>query len=391
MAKANAVAPTDPFKALIKCTDDVNDKLLLSSMVNGARRAMAVMYQDCSVLDPRFLVCFSSSIKRDLEIPKEDIDLDKPKHRHIASKDKLKALIHDHPYLRAICEDTKHAEKVCKASGFDPCETPPIFNYGGDYKVGMDGIDPFYRKPGSNNYPDPKSKSFPSDPATDKINGYGIDCYRFLCMGMASVGRFVEKDTPPTSPNFCPSMDSIRQPGPKSCFQAVTLKKDDSLQPGDLMVFQDHVLMIDSIGGSDALANGQGKDPFGLDRWAKKADGTYDCSNPQLKQLNFNIIEDGVVGDGLGIVRIPASDYFVHGQAGKYSPADMNELMKGACKVAQSNAEFSVLQKHTKDAKEVATLNIVRHQGGKSCTGTPAKIKGTECLKGNCAVFPKDS
>ncbi|MEQ1877883.1 MAG: hypothetical protein ABL958_14670, partial [Bdellovibrionia bacterium] len=155
------------------------------------------------------------------------------------------------------------------------------------------------------------------------------------------------------------------------------------LKAGDIMVQEGHALIVERAG----------EDPFGLNaRFEEiKNGGTAQSCDPSLEmdydaaKFDFDVIMSGTLDDeGLGIIRMRASDYF------KKSPmvAKLHQLLIKACKAYVSKNRLTpdetggFVHSPGKSARDIAIIRhkLPNHTPGNACSlrDVPNIDKGCE-------------
>lgn len=216
------------------------------------------------------------------------------------------------------CGSHKKVQAGCR----DLCATPPTYIWGGK------GI---YSKNGP---------SFNVDPFSNHVDieniahHPGIDCSGYVNLIFANAGLRVQPGKPfdyvatNTGARFFMTASE--------CFKSVVANPEntnsiDFLQPGDVVAWAGHVLMVDNLG----------RDPFGL----KDIESVKDCNNQNLKPSSFTLVMSNAVGSiidapkdnlngvditklsgvGIGVSKWPLNQYIFR------RPVEVMELAKIAC------------------------------------------------------------
>lgn len=241
----------------------------------GARQTMAVMYQSCDVLDKRL---YNPWKHGDFEDHIIRIRRGHYNERRI-KPGRLKALVSQHYYLKDLeipdrpeCQDVR--------------QTPPIFYYGGraQYLSG-NRINVLVKRPGG------------------ASSVTGLDCSGFASVALSAAGLKLRPSVQTPAGNEFTSHQALNFDKHNSCFERVTFEPPATLQPGDLIVFPGHVMIVDLVG----------PDPFGFERM--KQEGTFPRNrsgcyglNPRPEYLNFSVIQSAGFGD-MAAMRIHARHY----------------------------------------------------------------------------------
>lgn len=189
-------------------------------------------------------------------------------------------------------------------------------------------------------------------------NALGIDCSGFVSSGILVGGLRLKKNTPNRA-YFTSGVNSQMFSDPQknglTCLKPIE-NNAQMIQPGDLLAFDGHVIMIDQV--SD--------DPFSIKRFKS----IQECipQNINEKSFQFSIIQSSPVFGGLGMNRMPASEYFREDGSMK------NALIQYG--ISYCKAIFG-----TKEVFPKWSATLVRHTGESGCMESPIDLKYENCLK----------
>ncbi len=301
-----------------------SNALKAGMMANGLNRVFATAYQSCRVLD---LPEMDHSTANVLGIKKDGLHEDGIGGKRYITD--LKAVQNSHYYIRGIA-----SESNCK----EIRNTPLIYDYGGSPAVTSTTINFF-----SN--------------AGDGTEALGVDCSAFISSGIA-VGGLRYKPGLENKPVY------IRQNSRKfisaqesgfSCFENVTVSKNSTLKPGDIVGVIGHVVAVDRLGA----------DPFGLKLLKSEAE----CSRLNYKNFDFVVSQSSNSKNGIGINKYDAKDYL---DESKKMQTAFIEMGKQSCLAYFGNKSIK---------PKSSEWGFMRHKGTAECLAPRVTIAGESCTR----------
>ena len=293
-------------------------------MAGGLNKVFATAYQSCRVLDLPEMDHSTSNVQG---IIRNGTHSDGIGGKRFITD--LKAVQNSHYYIRGIA-----SESSCK----DVRSSPLIYDYGGSPMVTNNSIN-FFENAGS---------------GTDVL---GVDCSAYISSGIAASGL-----------RYKPGLENkaifIRQTSSKfidatisgfSCFENVTVSKNSSIKPGDIVGVNGHVVAVDKLGS----------DPFGLGLLKSAAE----CSSLSYKNFDIVISQSSPSKNGIGINKYAAKDYL--DESGKMRTAFV-EMGKQACLAYFENKSIK---------PKSADWGFLRHKGTAECLATKVHIEGESCTQ----------
>ena len=151
------------------------------------------------------------------------------------------------------------------------------------------------------------------------------------------------------------------------CFDSLVDLKTTTIQPGDIIASDSHIVMVDSVGS----------DPLGI----KRAKKTADCTAATLTSngFDFAVSQSGNWKNGIGIHRSVAKDYL------KSSSTFQKGLTQLAAYFCQEQFKSSKTFDETSSflAKpDLGGINVIRHKGTPEClASTPIALKYDSCVE----------
>ena len=279
------------------------------------------------------------------------------RRRRVTSAD---ALVSSHYYLQ---NQPNPVPEGC----VDPRRPPPIYSMGAKpngytyWQTGRIGL-----------FSDLAGKAS-CESASDYVCGApsvrGIDCSGFIVSSLAAAGLKFRTDQ---RPSFIGTTSFVSEVDPdthaNSCFSRVSPSQDSGrLRSGDLFIVPgNHVLIIDSAG----------PDPFGISRVSQ-------CSEISPAHFDFRVIQSSGTGNGIGVNRMEASQYFGgilansvaaavsggHSSLGFLGP--LLDHARRACQMAREGAP--------RTASRSSIGQILRHKGGAACSTSAANFGDQDC------------
>jgi len=302
-----------------------------SAAVYGALKTFATAYQSCSAAQRPALS------RRSREIAGIEVFGHHPDgiglKRRVADID---ALIASHPYL-------SRAQPPPSDACFPVLSRPLIYDYGGKPLASTEGspILDLFTDAGT---------------GTDVL---GVDCSGFVYTSFAAAGLKLKKSGRlKASGVFGVRAAMWREPQDNglTCFNHASFTAARSLQPGDILASQGHVVMIDSVG----------RDPFGIARFKRASDCRR--ANMSLARFDFTVLQSAPVNGGIGIDRYRASDYLPD------EGAMAEALLQNAV-----DACLAKTRRKTVTAR-ASSASLVRHLGTANCKDRPVKLNRQACL-----------
>ncbi len=298
--------------------------------VYGALKAMATAYQSCEIETKSAIAADTADIEG-IKITGKHPD-GVGNRREIEDREKL---LRSHPYLR----DFHPPQAICH----DVTASPLIYDYGGKPHVAdeNDVWMNFFLDAGSG------------------TSVLGVDCSGYVYTALATAGlRLVKNQKLKAVGVYGVRARQWMNPatGGLSCFDNAVFTADASLQPGDILASNGHVLMIEGVG----------TDPFGIGTVTDEAQ----CAREQIAidRFDFTFLHSGSAKGGLGLGRLEGRDYLVAG-------GDMAEAMRDLASTA-CLARLKKLRLKTK----TTSAGLVRHLGGSACTDQALRLTNESCL-----------
>ncbi len=260
----------------------------------------------------------------------------RPGGGHIRTIANLANVVSTHYYI--------HNVNLAKDSCFEVRKDPMIYNYGG--------------KPYTTSTLPKTLNMFKR--VTSGGPTLGIDCSGYVFSALATAGLKMDPD-----PNKILKADLVRgipsgafkepQSNGLRCLQKISLTKDNTLQAGDIIAINGHVVMVDSIGA----------DPFGL----KNINKLTGCNTTNIKKANFDFVisQSAPIKNGIGINKIQIRDYLstsgtIHDGLIAYALASCRLKFGASANLSSPN------------------LSIVRHNHKPECLAEPLTLTNAECV-----------
>lgn len=291
-------------------------------IAKGADMVFSTAYQSCRVLDLPEMDGSTSDVDGIIRTGTHEDGIGAKR-----SINDLKAVQNTHYYIRGIA-----SESQCK----DLRTNPLIYDYGGSPGISNNSLN-FFVNSGS---------------GTEVL---GVDCSAYVSSAIAVAGL-----------RYKPGLDNkpiyVRQTSYKfidadtsgfACFENVTVTKDVSIKPGDIVGVKGHVLVVDKIGD----------DPFGL-KLLKSAD---ECNSLSYKNFDIVVSQSSPSKNGIGINKYIAKDYLA--ESSKMQTAFV-EMGKQACR-----AYFQKVSVKPKSSE----WGFLRHKGTAECLAPRVTMAGESC------------
>lgn len=307
-------------------------KASLEPAVYGAWKTIGTAYQSCRVFDLAPMGASSAPVEGISVVGKHSSG--RGLKREITNLGRVQKT---HRYIKDVQYDSIAIQNGC----FDTYSRPLIYDFGGKPfpSTSSDTLD-FFRNSGSG------SKDL------------GTDCSGFVFTALATAGLKLRSDQSlKASSVLGVSANMLRLPESNglSCLDRITVNKDESLRPGDIIATTGHVVMVDEIG----------LDPFGIQNITKESD----CRAGAIAAENFNftIVQSSPSKGAIGINRMIASDYLAGSGSMRRGLVD---YAIEACK-----AKFRGPRR-----PKVNAASVVRHKGTPSCLDEPLVLERQSCL-----------
>lgn len=227
------------------------------------------------------------------------------------------------------------------ANCFDVRNKPLIYDYGG--------------KPFVNSQNQKLLSLFKN--AGDGTKELGIDCSGFVFTAYATAGLNLKENRALQAVDaYAWGSGAYVEPQKNglTCLQKISVTPTKSIQAGDIIALQGHVVMVRDISA----------DPFGI----KKTTKVEECDQLTVDDFDFTIGQSSNSKAGIGINFFKANDYFRGGRMGlsllKYGIA--------ACKAYWTNKTLAV---------NTGVVSVVRHKGGKACQSQRVQLANESCVQ----------
>lgn len=305
----------------------------LHPLVYGAKKIMAIAYQNCSVLNLPLMPIEHNT--KGINIMASHADGTGEK-RTISN---LNNVLNSHYYLSQT-PTTNNNE--C----FNIHSQPLIYDYGGKPHTAKNSIN-LFQNSGSGSHV------------------LGIDCSGFVASAMAGAGLRLRPNVPIRSihvKGINSWMFKTAQSNNLSCLHKQDISFHNSIKSGDIIATNFHVFIIEDVGD----------DPFNLQ--SITSEDQCAVKNIQSEHFNLNIIQSSAHNNGVGINRMNIKDLDPQGVI-------LIGLKKIASKICYSR--FNQIQESTQDKK----ISILRHDSDNpSCLDNEMYIEKQECLN-SCQSF----
>lgn len=294
----------------------------------GMRWAFATTYQSCSSVRKPALTAASENVKGIIITGTRS---DGAKMREIGN---LSDLLQTHHYYKG---------ESPAAGCFNFRKSPTIYDYGGKP----------WATPG-NTAPQVLDVLVDAGSGTKVL---GIDCSGLIGAAVATAGLKFTSTVPLRARGALVKSTSYMTPDTNGwdCYDFISVGHQGSLQSGDIVAVNGHVLMIGEV-GADPLATSNISSRSG-------------CTSINYRNFDFDIWQSDPGKGGIGLNRIRAADYVANSETFKQGFLAYAER---ACK-----ARFD--QKMVK--MKLADLRIIRHKGTASCRTARVVMNGESCIK----------
>jgi hypothetical protein len=326
-----------------------------SPAVRGARTVFATLYQDCDVVGRviRANEEVADVVLRDPEVRTPVGDYSTRMLTDEVRQDYIRA----NPMLRFLEE--KRSVGLYPGPGCENAlEHPPIYSFGA--------------KPvGNSREFSPRADLVEVQEHADRAGRWGVspnsipvtgmDCSGFVDAAFRAAGLNLATPSNPKELGTQVIADLPKKRGACLEYAALDPKAGAAIQAGDILnLAGNHVVMVDSAG----------PDPLGITR-------VDNCDALGVEHFDFTYIHSGNVAS-MGVSRVEAA---YHARSWTQT-LWMNSLLQVArqyCAKAKAGAAGKVLSS--------GKFSIQRHVGSakKGCVGSPAKLKGGECV-GKCGL-----
>jgi hypothetical protein len=297
-------------------------------MIAGQNNVISTAYQSCQVLQIPEVTSATPDVLGIVRVGTHPDGIG-----GVRSINNLSAVQNTHPYIRVAAG----AQNGC----FDVRSNPLIYDYGGEPSIANNTID-FFKNVGSG------SKTT-----------LGIDCSAYVSSAIAAAGF-----------RYKPGIDNkavfVRQSSEQfinaknsgfSCFDNITVTKNETIKPGDIAGVHGHVVMVDKVGA----------DPFGI----KKLSNVSQCATIDITNFDFTISQSSPIKNGIGIDKVIAKDYL----AEQTSTGKMYVLFVGMAKAA-CLAYFQ----NTPQKPSSSDWGIIRHNGKPECLAPRIQMANQSCV-----------
>lgn len=320
---------------------DSSREIFHPSAIDGLHKVIATAYQTCEALEVKPLSAQTPNIQG-IKILSEGHASGRGRKRVYQDVQKI---FKTNPYY-AI---NTPLQKGCFAN----TKQPLIYDFGGKPKTTTDAnsVLDFFTDAGS---------------GTDVL---GIDCSGFIFSAIARGGlKLSPNKTLKAVLVHGMSANMFKNPSKNgmTCFESLVDLRTTTLQPGDIIASDAHVVMVGSVG----------LDPFGI----KRAKKVSDCTIDKLSSngFDFAVSQSGNWKNGIGIHQSEAKDYL----------KSTSTFQKGLTQLAQyfCQEKFSP-PKTSQDPSSLAKptldgINVIRHKGTAECLAqTPIALKYESCVE----------
>lgn len=171
----------------------------------------------------------------------------------------------------------------------------------------------------------------------------GVDCSAFVSSAIAKAGLRYAPGLPNKPIYVRRSSSEFLDPESNqlTCFNRITLDGPQSVQDGDIMAVQGHVVILDHVGA----------DPWGM----AQVKTVSECSQLTYKNFDFTVLQSSPSKNSIGINRYKASDYL----------AESEKMRNGFEKYARQNCINFLTKKKTKP--RYTDVSIIRHKMTSEC------------------------
>lgn len=311
--------------------------------VEGLRRTLATAYQSCEVLKVKPVSAQSPNIEG-IKILNEPHQSGRGRKRVYQN---IQRIFKTNPYYTLNAP----MQKGCYANTTQPL----IYDFGGKPKTttASDSTLDFFSNAGTG------------------TNVLGVDCSAFIFSALARGGlKFAPNKNLKAVLVHGTSAAMFKSPSKNgmTCFESIVDLKTSTLEPGDIIASDGHVVMVDRIGS----------DPLGI----QGVKNVADCSKVSSSSFDFTVSQSGNWKNGIGIHQSLAKDYLK-----SYSTFQkgLTQLAQHFCQEKFKPPKFSVSISELLSIKpDLGDMNVIRHKGTPEClTSNPIALKYESCVE-NC-------
>ncbi len=299
-----------------------------SRMIAGQNNVFSTAYQSCQALQIPEVTSATPDVSGIVRVGTHPDGIG-----GVRDINNLSAVQNTHPYIRVAAG----AQSGC----FNVRSKPLIYDYGGEPNVANNTID-FFKNVGSG------SKTT-----------LGIDCSAYVSSAIAAAGF-----------RYKPGVDNkavfVRQSSEQfisaknsgfSCFDNITLTKNETIKPGDIAGVHGHVVMVDKVGA----------DPFGI----KKLSSASQCATIDITNFDFTISQSSPIKNGMGIDKMIAKDYLAEQTPTGKMRVLFTGMAKAACLAYFQNASLKPAS---------PDWGIIRHNGKPECLAPRIQMANQSCV-----------
>lgn len=220
-------------------------------------------------------------------------------------------------------------------------ENPLIYDYGGrpNFTRGLEGKLDFFSNLGGTNV-------------------LGYDCSALVYSVLLGGGLRLKSNKPFVASDVI-AAQSKQFISPEvsgwDCLKRITLKPNQSIEVGDIVSFNGHVVMIYSTG----------EDPFGI-RNLKS------CHDVKIQSFDFNVFQSSPSKEGIGINVYEAKDYL---EESEQMAEIFLDYARSACLSQKQNKNIFLKRK---------AYSIIRHTQSPECQTKPVSFENESCVVGTC-------
>ncbi len=322
------------------------DTVRSQGAIEGLHRVLATAYQTCDVLQTEPVSSKTPNLQG-IKVISEPHKSGRGRQRVYQD---IQKIFQSNPYYAL--------NNSIREGCFDNARQPLIYDFGGKPNVTTDA----------------NSKLDLFTNAGSGTNVLGIDCSGFIFSAIARGGlKLAPNKTLKAVLVHGTSARMFKNPSKNgmTCFDSVVDIKATTIQPGDIIASDGHIVMVDRVGD----------DPLGLKR-AKKA---TEC-NPTVLTSNgfdFTVSQSSPWKNGMGIQQSVAKDYL----------KSSTTFQKGLVQLAQYFCQESFKTKKTMAINiesslvtkpDLGGIDVIRHKGTTEClTAKPIELSYESCVD-NC-------
>jgi hypothetical protein len=193
----------------------------------------------------------------------------------------------------------------------------------------------------------------------------GTDCSGLVFSAIATAGLRVKSSKTLEARNVLGLSSSMFLEPDKNgltCFDYVSMNKNQTIFPGDIAAVNGHVLMVGETG----------VDPLGI----SKITNRNSCSNITAEDFNFEVWQSSPDKDGIGINRFKASDYVKWG-----SSKMRNGFVAYAIEACKAKFDGTTVKPRP------STFSLIRHKGTSDCRATRITLAKESCIQECTGLF----